>query len=244
MWLIIVIGLVVVAAVVVFVVRPQWSKPLMHAVGLHAPAPAPVKGEVPSRQRVETPRRPARTQPVAPASAAGGDGGLQSTPRVVPQRVEPRPVVTPSPPSTSRGDDPTRDYMEVGVLYARKGKYQKAEELFRKVVEQSPMSAEARNNLGFVYLQQGKYEAAEGEFKDALRFDPAYVLAYYNLACLYARKKMDVDAIIYLKRALEKDERVKLWAAGDEDFERLRSDDVFRELIGMPVEHPTGTGRN
>jgi len=234
---------VAMAAVVVLLGRPRWSQPLLRMAGLHRAAPAPITNETPRQEKSNERRRPVVAQPVGSGPARAGDTQRQPGPRVVPQRVEPRPSVTASITSTAQQDDPTADYMDVGVLYARKGRYQEAEELFRKVVDQNPTSAEARNNLGFVYLQQEKYDLAERQFRDALKFDPQYVLAYYNLACLYARKQMDVEAILYLKRAAEKDERVKLWAADDEDFESLMSDEVFRELIGLSVEHRTKTGR-
>ena len=77
---------------------------------------------------------------------------------------------------------------------------------------------------------------AEKEFNKALRIDPASVLPYYNLACLYSRKGMEVDALIYLKRALKRDTRVKVWAMTDEDFDKIRSDVVFQELVGISSE--------
>lgn len=124
------------------------------------------------------------------------------------------------------------EYLEIGVLYVQKGKYEEAKELFQKVVKDNPSSAKAHNNLAFVYLKQGHYESAEKEFKEALRIDPGSVIPYYNLACLYSRRGMNVEALIYLKRALKRDVRVKLWALTDDDFDGLRSDMVFQELVG------------
>jgi tetratricopeptide (TPR) repeat protein len=146
----------------------------------------------------------------------------------------PRPQVsTPASSSPTVEDDIVEEYLEIGSLYARKGRYDKAEELFQKVTKENPSSSEAHNNLGFVYLKQEKYELAEKEFKEALRIDPSSVLPYYNMACLYSRKGMEVEALIYLKRALKRDARVKLWAITDEDFDGLRTDVVFQELLGI-----------
>ena len=142
-------------------------------------------------------------------------------------------VSTPPSPSPTVEDKTLEEYLEIGSLYARKGKYDKAEELFQKVTKENPSSAKGHNNLGFVYLKQEKYELAEKEFKEALRIDSASVLPYYNMACLYSRKGMEVEALIYLKRALKRDARVKLWAITDEDFDGLRSDVVFQELVGI-----------
>lgn len=162
----------------------------------------------------------------------------------VPGGVQRPAVTTPAPlPPLKQEESELDEYLEIGTLYAQKGDYQKAEELFQRVTKENPSSAQARNNLGFVYLKQDKYEQAEGEFKEALRINPAFVLPYYNLACLYSRKGMDVEALIYLKRALNRDARVKGWAATDEDFRRLRSDVVFQELVGVSPPKKTGTSR-
>lgn len=151
-----------------------------------------------------------------------------------PSGVQDPAITTPAPTFPVKKEESELDeYLEIGTLYAQKGAYEKAEELFQRVTKENPSSAQARNNLGFVYLKQEKYDQAEGEFKEAMRIDPPFVLPYYNLACLYSRKGMDVEALIYLKRALNRDVRVKMWAATDEDFTRLRSDVVFQELVGI-----------
>ena len=136
-------------------------------------------------------------------------------------------------PSPKVEENALDEYLEIGVLYAKKQKYEKAKELFQKVAQDNPSSAKAHNNLAFVYLKQEHYALAEKEFKEALRIDPASVIPYYNLACLYSRKGMKVEALIYLKRALKRDVRVKLWAMTDDDFDGLRSDVVFQELLGI-----------
>jgi tetratricopeptide (TPR) repeat protein len=160
------------------------------------------------------------------------------SPSVSPPSVSPFPGEAQSPPAigsslpSKKEESESDEYLEIATLYAQKGKYQKAEELFQKVAKENPASAKAHNNLGVVRLKQAKYDMAEREFKEAMRIDPAFVLPYYNLACLYSRKGVDVDALIYLKRALKRDERVKQWVKTDKDFDRLRSDTVFQELLG------------
>ena len=176
---------------------------------------------------IERPQLRVPTSPTKPQARVPSDTTIPST--------LPKPQVsTPSSSSPAVEDNILEEYLEIGSLYAKKGKYDKAEELFQKVTKENPSSAKAHNNLGFVYLKQEKYELAEKEFKEALRIDPASVLPYYNMACLYSRKGMEVEALIFLKRALKRDARVKLWAMTDEDFNRLRSDVVFQDLIGIP----------
>jgi len=166
-----------------------------------------------------------------------------------PPSASPFPGEVQSPPAISSSLPPKKEesesdeYLEIATLYAQKGKYQKAEELFQKVAKENPASAKAHNNLGVVRLKQEKYDMAEREFKEAMRIDPAFVLPYYNLACLYSRKGVDVDALIYLKRALKRDERVKQWVKTDKDFDRLRNDAVFQEVLGGSPTKKEGTSK-
>ena len=252
--LLVVTSIVVVASWVVFTIKPAWfvqlkgrivhrQQPLSAKKKRIPPPKHPLLAARTAKARIvknSAPTIPARQQPHKRISA------ISERPQVsIPARTtkpqESTPPSTPqpqisTPPSLSpkmEVDNTSDDYLDIGVLYAQKGKYQKAEELFQKVAKENPSSAKAHNNLGFVYLKEGKYDVAEKEFKDALRIDPASVLPYYNLACLYSRKGMEVEALIYLKRALKRDARVKLWAMTDEDFEGLRSDVVFQELLGI-----------
>jgi hypothetical protein len=226
--------------------RPQTSLP---GISPSAPPSAyPV-----ARPQVSTPRAPGMPPSVPPSLTYRGTrpevavpGAPGIAPTIPTPSASPFPGEVERPPaSTSSGqgatsgfspnkkeDSESDEYLEIATLYAQKGKYQKAEELFQKVAKENPSSAKAHNNLGVVRLKQEKYDMAEREFKEAMRIDPAFVLPYYNLACLYSRKGVDVDALIYLKRALKRDERVKQWVKTDKDFDRLRSDAVFQELLG------------
>jgi TolA-binding protein len=238
---------VLLISLVTFTIKPLWLSQLKGR--FLSPPTTPVAHNPPpaTPRRTPPPKRaiPRKSQIVKhttpPTQKSETLPKEMTTPHpVIPKRVERPQAVTPSPLPATRQDQELEEHLEIGALYAQKGKYDKAEELFQKVTKQNPSSAKAHNNLGFVYLNQGKYELAERELKEALRLDPASVLPYYNLACLYCRKGMEVEALIYLKRALKRDARVKLWAMTDEDFDGLRSDVVFQGLLG--ISSPEGKG--
>jgi hypothetical protein len=253
-------SIIVVASWAVFSVKPAWFASLKGRVVQKKPSPIVKKPQHPTlaartakdrtvptsaptrptlrqgKERIATTiERPQLRVPTTPAKPQARVPSDTTTPPGTIPSSTPRPRVSaPSAPSPTVEDDALEEYLEIGSLYAQKGRYDKAEELFKKVTKENPSSAKAHNNLGFVFLKQEKYELAEKEFKEALRIDPAPGLPYYNMACLYSRKGMEVEALIYLKRALKRDARVKLWAMTDEDFNRLRSDVVFQDLIGIP----------
>ncbi|MBW2039959.1 MAG: tetratricopeptide repeat protein [Deltaproteobacteria bacterium] len=241
------VNVLLLASVITFTIKPAW---LAQLKGRFSPRPmATVEKKKASAKPL--PRPAAKTVKAPKAKTVTQATPAPQEPKTIAKRIERPQVVVPkkvarphvtTPPSLPPKveDKELDDYMEIGALYAQKGRYQKAEGLFQKVLKEDPSSAKAHNNLGFIYLKQGKYELAEKEFKEALKIDPASVLPYYNLACLYSRKGMEVEALIYLKRALNRDERVKLWAMSDEDFEGLRSDVVFQELVGISSPEEEG----
>jgi len=239
------INVVLLVSVVIAFSKPVW---VGHVKGWFSPSPqrsalyqrSPVRPSLtPDFNRTITQRPPiagrTMTPPQAPTARSPQVARLQPT--IPPKGEIPKTSVPSSLPATGQ-DQGLDEYLEVGALYAQKGRYQKAEELFKKVTQGNPSSAQAHNNLGFVYLKQGKYEAAEREFKESLRIDPASALSNYNLACLYSRKGQTAEALIYLNRALKKDARVKAWAMSDDDFDKIRSDVVFQELVGAPAPAP------
>ncbi|MCJ7547134.1 MAG: tetratricopeptide repeat protein [Deltaproteobacteria bacterium] len=229
----------------------QMQRPQTSPSGISPTAPPSAYPE--TRPRVSPPGAagippsvpPSTTYPsTRPEVAVPGAPGI--APTIPPSSTPPFPGEVDRPPAgTSSGqgatsgfspnkkeDSESDEYLEIATLYAQKGKYQKVEELFQKVAKENPSSAKVHNNLGVVRLKQEKYDMAEREFKEALRLEPAFVLPYYNLACLYSKKGVNVEALIYLKKALKRDERVKQWVRTDKDFDRLRSDVVFQELMG------------
>jgi hypothetical protein len=53
----------------------------------------------------------------------------------------------------------------------------------------------------------------------------------YNVACCESLAGRAVDAVEHLARAAQLSERVRVMAAGDSDFDPIRDEPAFRELI-------------
>ena len=91
-------------------------------------------------------------------------------------------------------------YKYLGVMYDAQKKYDKAEQMYKKAIENG--DAVAYNNLGAIYLNQGKFDKAESMFLKALQNGDTE--AYYNLGVLYYNQKRYVNAKRYFKTAVEK----------------------------------------
>jgi tetratricopeptide (TPR) repeat protein len=80
------------------------------------------------------------------------------------------------------------------------------------------------------------YEAGDyAEVADRLRVlveaHPQYALLFYNLACCESLAGRTTDAIDHLRRSIEMSERFRAYAKDDSDFDPIRDERAFRELI-------------
>ena len=62
--------------------------------------------------------------------------------------------------------------------------------------------------------------------------NPQYAGLFYNLACAESLAGRAADAIEQLGLAIEKSERFRSFAKGDSDFDPIRDEPGFKELVG------------
>jgi len=71
-----------------------------------------------------------------------------------------------------------RTWQNLGLVYTRKGEYDRALDAFRRVMDKP----EAYNNIGFVCMINQDYDAAAHFFQKAIKLSPTYyVKAHENL---------------------------------------------------------------
>lgn len=96
-----------------------------------------------------------------------------------------------------------RSYSALGLVYYREGNYQKAENYFKKSLQQGPYYAKAYNNLGLLYCQRGDWDRGIEYFNKALFLDPNLIKAYSNLGLAYVEKKELDKAIESYKQVIK-----------------------------------------
>ncbi|HEX6761509.1 MAG TPA: hypothetical protein VF094_01785 [Gaiellaceae bacterium] len=79
--------------------------------------------------------------------------------------------------------------------------------------------------------QAGEYEQAADRGRELLAEHSEYPLLYYNVACCESKAGRKDDAIEHLRQGIEKSDRLRALAKGDSDFDAIRDDPAFRELI-------------
>lgn len=95
----------------------------------------------------------------------------------------------------------------LGLVYFMRERYALSEKHYKKAIAIKPDFTDAKNNLGRVYVEIGNYAQAEILLKEVLA-DLTYVdfsKAQANYGILEFKRQRHASAIVYLKRALERD---------------------------------------
>jgi hypothetical protein len=81
-------------------------------------------------------------------------------------------------------------------------------------------------------FQAGEYEQVADRGKELLDGHPEYSGVFYNVACAEALAGRKEDAIEHLRHAAERSDRFRELAKDDSDFDSLRDEPAFNELLG------------
>ncbi len=86
---------------------------------------------------------------------------------------------------------------------------------------------------GFGHLKAGREEEGRKEIEEAVAANPDLWQGHFNLACFHAQTGRRDEALAALRRAVELEPaKVREWAASDTDFDSMRDDPAFREIVG------------
>jgi hypothetical protein len=85
-------------------------------------------------------------------------------------------------------------------------------------------------------FQAGEYEQVADRGKALLAGHPEYSGVFYNVACAEALAGRAQDAIEHLRQAVEGSERFRELAREDSDFDSLRDEPGFEELVGSQAD--------
>jgi tetratricopeptide (TPR) repeat protein len=80
--------------------------------------------------------------------------------------------------------------------------------------------------------REGKYAEAADRGQALVEAHPEYPLLAYNLACCEALAGRTEDAIAHLRRAIEGGDLARRLAAEDSDFDSIRDEPAFKDLVG------------
>ena len=78
----------------------------------------------------------------------------------------------------------------------------------------------------------GEYDEAADRGRELADANPQYAGLLYNLACVESLAGRKDDAMRHLGQAIEGSERFREFAAKDSDFDAIRDEPGFKELVG------------
>jgi tetratricopeptide (TPR) repeat protein len=77
----------------------------------------------------------------------------------------------------------------------------------------------------------GQYDEAADRARELVEANPEYPLLAYNLACVESLAGRKDDALEHLRQAVDRSDRIRDFAAGDSDFDPIRDDPRFQEVV-------------
>ena len=80
--------------------------------------------------------------------------------------------------------------------------------------------------------EAGRYAEAADRGRELVEQHPEYAGLLYNVACCESLAGRTGDAIEHLRAAIERSQRFRSFAAGDSDFDPIREQPGFKELVG------------
>jgi tetratricopeptide (TPR) repeat protein len=82
------------------------------------------------------------------------------------------------------------------------------------------------------FYEAGEYAQAANRGRALIEAHPEYSAVLYNVACCESLAGQTADAIEHLRLAIDQAERLRSLAADDSDFDPIRNEQAFKELVG------------
>ena len=80
--------------------------------------------------------------------------------------------------------------------------------------------------------EAGEYDEAIDRARKLVEEHPQYAIPLYNLACCESLAGRTSDAIEHLRAAIDRMEQLRSYAKEDSDFDAIREEAAFKELVG------------
>jgi tetratricopeptide (TPR) repeat protein len=86
--------------------------------------------------------------------------------------------------------------------------------------------------------ESGQYAEAADRGRELIEAHPEYAGPLYNLACCESLAGRTDDAVEHLRLAVDRSERFRAMAAEDSDFDPIRDEAAFKELVSSRAAEP------
>ena len=110
-------------------------------------------------------------------------------------------------------------------------RYEEALAAFDQTIKLNPEIHNSWNHRGYVLTKLHRYEEAFASLEKALAIDPTSSSSHYSKAYWYITQGQTDLAMANLKKAIELGPRHREWVKSDADFDPIRADDRFQQLM-------------
>lgn len=122
-------------------------------------------------------------------------------------------------------------YFNQATQLLQEGQYEDAIEMYDKALQTNPDFYDAWLGRGMAFTKLQQYETAIACYNKALQLDPEHPEPWYEKSRCYAVKG-DIDLVIdNLQRAINLNPAIRKIVLQDPDFELMRGDEMFNQLI-------------
>jgi tetratricopeptide (TPR) repeat protein len=118
-----------------------------------------------------------------------------------------------------------------GILLGKLGRYKEAIESYDKALKLKSDFPEAWINRGYALNKLGCYKESIASCEEALKYNPDHPQAWFNIACSQSQLGEIDQAIASLQKAIEINPKFREQAKTDSDFDAIRQDDRFQQLL-------------
>jgi tetratricopeptide (TPR) repeat protein len=121
-------------------------------------------------------------------------------------------------------------YSVKGIAQCYSHKYEEGMANIDKALSIKPDYGYGRFNKALAYELYGYYDEALSWYNKALEVEK-YVWSYYGIASIYGRRGDVENTVKYLRTAMDMDSDVKAVAKHEKDFDNVRGNKEFDELV-------------
>lgn len=131
----------------------------------------------------------------------------------------------------------TRGHVESlrGQLYRVMERYQDAILALHRSAKYDAENVHTQLALGWCYKRTGRLDLAIRSLEEAMEFAPEDAIVHYNLACYQSLSGKKELAIQCLSQAIELDPHYRELIATERDFDPIRDDPEFQNLLSVIV---------
>ena len=132
-----------------------------------------------------------------------------------------------------RPDDPDTLHNR-GSALSRLGRFEEALQAYDEALARRPDDPDTHSNRGIALGLLGRYDDAQKAHGQAIALGLHGPYTFYNRSSTYSVWGKPDEAVDDLRRAIEGDAKYRQMAREDSDFDNIRDDPRFQELVGEP----------